>query len=48
MKTLKTEPAMELPVPDMSWDNPRIRVAMVEDSTGFGEMLAACLGHQPE
>ena len=48
MKTLKTEPAMELPIPDMSWDNPRIRVAMVEDSNGFGEMLAACLGHQPE
>lgn len=34
--------------PDMSWDKPRVKVAMVEDSSGFGEMLAACLGHQPQ
>jgi DNA-binding NarL/FixJ family response regulator len=32
----------------MLWDKPRIKVAMVEDSNGFGEMLAACLEHQPE
>ena len=32
----------------MLWNKPRIKVAMVEDSTGFGEMLAACLENQPE
>ena len=32
----------------MIWNKPRVRVAMVEDSTGFGEMLAACLRQQAE
>jgi DNA-binding NarL/FixJ family response regulator len=48
MKTTTTTTPEEPGYPEMVWEKPRIRVAMVEDSTGFGEMLAACLGHQPE
>ena len=48
MKDSKTEPVNIPEHPEMLWDKPRIKVAMVEDSSGFGEMLAACLGHQPE
>ncbi len=48
MKDSKTEPVNITEHPEMIWDKPRIKVAMVEDSTGFGEMLAACLEHQPE
>ncbi|MSU83970.1 MAG: response regulator transcription factor [Pedosphaera sp.] len=48
MKDSKTEPVNIPEHPEMLWDKPRIKVAMVEDSSGFGEMLAACLEHQPE
>ena len=48
MRDPKTEPAKLPEPPEMLWDKPRIKVAMVEDSNGFGEMLAACLEHQPE
>ena len=48
MKDSKTEPVNIPEHPEMLWDKPRIKVAMVEDSSGFGETLAACLGHQPE
>ncbi len=41
-------PPTEVPAPEMIWNKPRVRVAMVEDSTGFGEMLAACLRQQAE
>ena len=48
MKDSKTEPVKIPEPPEMLWNKPRIKVAMVEDSTGFGEMLAACLENQPE
>ena len=48
MKPATTEALPQPPVPEMTWNRPRVRVAMVEDSTGFAEMLAACLGHQTE
>jgi ActR/RegA family two-component response regulator len=48
MKDSKTEPVKIPEYPEMIWDKPRIKVAMVEDSTGFGEMLAACLQNHPE
>ena len=50
MKPAHTDdvPPTGLPAPEMIWNKPRVRVAMVEDSNGFGEMLAACLGQQPE
>ena len=48
MKDSKTEPVNIPEHPETLWDKPRIKVAMVEDSSGFGEMLAACLEHQPE
>ena len=48
MKLPMTESKSDHLPPDMSWDKPRVKVAMVEDSSGFGEILAACLGHQPQ
>lgn len=48
MKVPTTESTNEPSSPEISWNQPRIRVAMVEDSSGFGQMLAACLGHQPQ
>lgn len=45
---MKTESHPSPPFPETNRDKPRVRVAMVEDSTGFGDMLAACLGQQPD
>lgn len=48
MKDRITKPANMPECPEIFWDQPRIKVAMVEDSAGFGDMLAACLENQPE